>query len=109
MGVRITLDELIDGATNIVKDCVKHRASPMSMFEISNGEKTAQIDAVFFKTNPIIYWDIKSSRLKLNNTDTAVFIDAYNKKAKSLGITGFHVTLEHITICCIISMIILDY
>jgi hypothetical protein len=106
-GIRtITLNELVGGAADLVNNCIKRRVTPSTFFEITNGEGMAQIDAILFKSNPDMYWKLKNARLKLNHTDTIAYIDAYNEKAKSMGITGYHVTLESITLITLIICII---
>ena len=96
MGVPITLEKLFTGALDLTMECIKRKATPQTMFQTRNGEDTADMDAAMFRNNPDLYWEMKSSRLKIPYTDTPAFVDAYNKHAATLGITKFHVTLEHI-------------
>lgn len=94
MGIQsITAGELVDGAIEFVAGCVDNRVGPMQHLDISNGEGTAEFDAMMYRSNPELYWRLKTDRLRLNHVDSDLFVSAYDRRASLLGVPGYRVTI----------------
>ena len=108
MGIQsISNDELVGGAIDFFSGCVKNRVGPMQQLDISNGEKTAGLDAMFYKSNPELYWRIKTDRLRLIHVDSELFVSGYNIRAERLGIPTYHITIDDLVSRLIVFMLFL--
>jgi hypothetical protein len=99
MGIQsMTADEFVEGAASFIADCISEKVTPTNYqdyIERSNGKGTAEFDAMFYRSNPDMYWSLKSERLKLNKKDSDQFVAGYNQKARELGMTDFRCTERH--------------
>jgi hypothetical protein len=106
MGIQsITNEELLTGAVDLVADCILKKVTPKKYLEISNGENTAAFDLVIYKSDPELYWKLKSDRLKLKHKDSDAFVSGYNNRAQMLGMPGFYFTIDDVIVRIITFMI----
>ena len=104
MGIQsITNEELCNGAVNLVANCILQTIAPKKYLEISNGENTAETDAIVYRANPQLYWKIKTDRLKHKDSDD--FVSGYNSRAQMLGMSGFYFTIDDVIVRIITFMI----
>lgn len=94
----ITMDDLVNGAIDLGKDCLRNGVGPMTQMEISNGEMSANMDSMLYKQDPKFYWSIKTSRLQLDIKDSPAFVAAYDRRAQELGLTPFYMTIEWVVV-----------
>jgi hypothetical protein len=100
MAKYISPEKIFESVTDIIQDCCKNKLTISQQLDYTNGENTAIMNYTLYSRNPELYWSIQKSPCNLNNINREVsdiYILAYNKKAKELGLPPYNL-IDYITL-----------
>lgn len=92
------MDDLVNGAIDLGKDCLRNGVGPATQLQIGNGEMTANMDKMLYNKDPKFYWSMKTSRLQMGISDSPAFVAAYDRRAQELGLTPFYTTIDQVVV-----------
>jgi hypothetical protein len=99
MAKYISPQQIFDSVTDVLQDCCKNKLTFSQQLDYTNGENMAIMNYTLYSRNPELYWELQNSPCNLNNINRVsdIYISAYNKKAKELGLPPYNL-VDYITL-----------